>query len=844
MILISMLLLSVASPLLPNPIVSSSVLEAATLPLATPNLRENTKPIFHALFNSTVYLGAGTALGSVSLLTGITGGVCKLTPWTSKLGDECLLSSQICGIASLHSFVQATKSSPLLSFFLRKKPSSHADWYQNKKLLSEIPAFTKEEKELLSFLQKHWLAKTTGCFPFFTDWMCPAFDISLQVHPESTNSYARLPSNNPSDTYKNRVETWKQILPHPLDFPLILTRPSNIQDYLPVCFQISPEEKMECSVKRLADVMQRAKFPIVVDLTSVLPDHKTDGKQWQNAWNNYEALFSQRCKEHQLDLNQIVCVHRVDQKNIGGLRLLPFSAASKKDVEKQYQFLLEWISRFGLSTNRIELDRSLLPIESPYSEKQRTVSFETIATTREQWISFLNSMESNWRSTQLHKTLMFKGTLQALKDLCSAVSPTKWEEIMRSPTRSSVVQLSFRKIKERLHLLIEENERVPFHETTLHIEQINADLSSLLEIFSPYTREDFVKAYREHLTCIPQELQLLTTYGIHSSGMTSLAGIFKAVEKNLGRIPRILYGENAYFECIHAAEDISKASSIHNATEEDWKEVDLILAQFNPTVKRINFKVTEYQVSEYHVENIAEVLHRALKAKNGAPLVIALDCTLDYSDSPRVGKLLTEFQHEIQRGDLNVICYRSGIKFDLFGMDNYCGAPFCMTHNQDPKWSSFNSLLTDPTLQTDLLSLNWFCLIYQHTTPYLELYRKQIFDNTRAVLKRAPSRLFCTKNTHYRIIPCDEDADPTFIDIKIFGPLHAIRGGLLVGVYLTLKSMQAGHPLLYRPSIGFYHPNLAVLFGTECTTVRLTLGLDPSQIDVIVRCLEKIDSFN
>jgi len=56
--------------------------------------------------------------------------------------------------------------------------------------------------------------------------------------------------------------------------------------------------------------------------------------------------------------------------------------------------------------------------------------------------------------------------------------------------------------------------------------------------------------------------------------------------------------------------------------------------------------------------------------------------------------------------------------------------------------------------------------------------------------------------------------------------------------------MEAGHPLLYRPGIGFYHPNLALLYGTECTTVRLTVGLDPDQVDVIVHCLEKISTCN
>jgi hypothetical protein len=287
-----------------------------------------------------------------------------------------------------------------------------------------------------------------------------------------------------------------------------------------------------------------------------------------------------------------------------------------------------------------------------------------------------------------------------------------------------------------------------------------------------------------------------------------------------------------------------KAVSTQAATPEDWREADLILVQFNPTVKRINFEVTEYQATEYHVEKIDEVIHRALEARGQTPLAVALDCTLDYSNSQRIAKLLHEFQTEIEQGRLNLLCYRSGLKFDLFGMDNYCGAPFFMIHSADPHWDSYDSLLTDPALITDRLSFNWFALAYQHAFSYLESYRKQIFDNTRAILNEISPDLYNPHNLFYRVIPMDPDVDPSFIDIKIFGPLHTFRGEMLVGVYLTIKALAAGYPLLFRPGIGFHHPNLAVLFGKECTTVRLTIGLDPAQVGVIARCINQFSGCN
>ncbi|MFS8563673.1 MAG: hypothetical protein LVR00_04875 [Rhabdochlamydiaceae bacterium] len=686
-------------------------------------------------------------------------------------------------------------------------------------MLSQVPAFSPEDKKLLNFLQARWLAKTTGCYPFFPNWMCPAFGISLQVHPETTNSYARDPSTKMSDTYKNRLDTWKKSLPQPYGFPLILTHPTDISSYLP-----------------------KKNAPLIVDVTSILPGETADPKEWLSAWHNCENQLSQYYHEQKIDINNVICIQKVMQKDIGGIRLLPFSSNPQENTEKHYQFLLEWISRFGLAANRVELDRLFPPcdtlsLENNPSRQKQLMSKETC-------ISCLNSLDERWQSNHPQKTLMFKGTLQVLKDLCNAISDEEWNKVMKKEAHSVAAQLYLTNIRDTTEYLVKKEKKMPFHQMTNHLEKIHADLSSLLEIFNPFTLSDFTNAFHKHLTSIPKNLQPLTHCSIHSSSMTSFAGIFKALQNTLGRPPHVLYGNNIYFECGMIIERISKAVPILQATEQDWKDVDLILAQFNPTVKRISFKVTEYQATEYHTEKISDFLHKALEGREGRPLSIAIDGTLDFSNSIRIGSLLAEFEKEIERGDLNVICYRSGLKFDLFGMDNYCGAPFYMIHNSDEKWTHFDSLIHDPVLATDQLSLNWFCLAYQNAASYLEEYRKQIFSNTRTILNRTPTQLFHPNNPRYRVIPISPNADPSFIDIKIFEPLHALRGGLLVASLLTLKCMQAGYPLLYRPGIAFYHPNLAVLYGDTSTTVRLTVGLDPAQIDVILECLERLNTLN
>ena len=798
-------------------------------PASAKELDERIGIIFKRASEKAVYLGSGALLGSASLLAGLSWGATLVIPGASTIGNECLLLSHVMGITAQHAFAEAFKEAPSLPPFLKGIPVSLSSWHLNQKFLSQIPAISTEEKQLVDFLQRRWLAKSTGFYPGVVDWLCPCFGISIQMHPESTNSYARDPSNKCSLTYINRVENWKQSLPQPRHFPLILTRPHDPRDYLPSWIGVSENELPETTAERSAQKMQSADSKIIIDLTGIFSE-----SEWLKKWNSYQAKFAQACKERKVHPDRVICIQRVAQKDIGGIRILPLADQAENTIESDYLYLLELISKFGLSANRVELDRWEIPSILKRDNPPLSLEFQP----KEEFLSSVQFFSQNWKSTNPQKNLMFKGTIAVIEGLFTNISEEKWEETLKLPTQSAIVHLSFSKIIEELKLLAQDNDAVPFYETAAHIEQVHSHLSALLEIFAPFSFGDFPGIYGNLLRFIPQKLKPMTSYALHTSGMTSLAGIFKAVEKAVDRRPRVLYGENTYFENIYTAERVSHATAIDEATEKDWEEVDLLLVQFNPVLKRIDFEVTDYKA-----EKIAENLHRCLKARRDKPVILALDCTLDYIDSPRVGNLLTEFQDEIEKGTLNIICYRSGLKFDLFGMDNYCGAPLYMIHNSDQKWAIFDSVLNDPLLITEHLSLNWFCLAFQNAAPQLELYRKQVFENTRALLDKVPARMY-KKNADYRIIPISHDADPAFIDIKISGPFHEMKSGLLVGALLSIKCMQEGHPVFYRPSLGFYHPNFSMLFSKDCSTIRLTLGLDPSQVDIMAKCFEMIDALN
>jgi hypothetical protein len=423
---------------------------------------------------------------------------------------------------------------------------------------------------------------------------------------------------------------------------------------------------------------------------------------------------------------------------------------------------------------------------------------------------------------------LIKATFRVLKGLFANLSEQKWQSVLASPTKSSIAQLSMLKINEQLQLLSEHLSE-PLFEIAARLEQVHADVAALLEILIAYTLDDFSKIYRD-LVAIPDSLKALAAYGIHISGMNSLTGIIKAVEKDSGAVHAI-YGENTYYECAKALEKLAQSSSrADTAREEEWKRANLLIAQANPALR------IEIQDEGYKVEKIEEMVRKCLSSRTGIPLTLVLDGTLDFIASSKVTKILEEFSKEILEGALTVAVIRSGNKFDLLGMDNYCGAPFFLIQNGKP---SFDFLFTDPAMQCDPLSLNWFCLAYRYAASELERYKKQIFTNTRSLLDKVPKTLKL-QSTSYRVIPMASEIDPSFVDIKIAGPFHKIKASGLVLPLLLIESMEKEQPIFNRPSLGFYHPNATVIFGEECSTIRLTLGLDPAQVDVFIKCLETI----
>jgi hypothetical protein len=748
----------------------------------------------------TTYVAAASVFETFSICSWVAG---KSFAFFPQKSHELTLLSELSDSLAKRLFAQALKKQELYSPF-------HS-WNENRSRLEKIPAASIAEQELLLFLEKHWLTKSNGFFPLAVNWIYPCFGMKMQVEPTTTSCYSRNPSLEPSQAYLEQENLWKKELPQPWHFPLILTRPFNLEHYFPKFLAIRSFEDLDN-----LSLPENSKEMTVLDFTDILKND-LNPTTWEKTWSLV------RTQLRKLDLKNVVCIQRVQKKDLGGMRILPLGSA-KNEAEERY--LLEWLGTFGLSATRLELNRLNLSTYRPEEDIKHEAPFLDKKSCEAQ----IHQLEKDFDSLSSDKSILMAGTLKLLKGLFSSISEEKWSTC--SFVQASVVHFSFLGILEELTQLKKLKNSSLFTFAS-HIEQIHAHLSALLEIFSPYSPHQFSSIYEKTLSCIPKTLKSLTQYAVHSSGMASYLGIYKAVEKSLERIPHALYGENTYFECAASAKRISHAKSLRDAQEQDWENVDLIVAQFNPILCR------EKHVVEYGEENVEYFLRKAFSVNQNKRLTLALDCTIDFIDSKKVENLLQAFQKEIEQGKLNIIGFRSGLKYDLFGLDHYCGAPLFMIHNNDSYWFPFEALITDPVLLTDRLSHQWFCLAYESAPKELDAYRRQIFQNTRSLLTKISPLLHDGQNG-YQVIPIRENVEASFVDVRVSGPLHKLRAAAIVGGILHLLPMNAGQPIFTRPSFGFYHPNFSMIFGEENSTVRLTVGLDPEQINILASCFERI----
>ncbi len=329
---------------------------------------------------------------------------------------------------------------------------------------------------------------------------------------------------------------------------------------------------------------------------------------------------------------------------------------------------------------------------------------------------------------------------------------------------------------------------------------------------------------------IPPALSVHVNGGLTKSAMNTFAGIRAAIRSNC----QTVFAKGSHFEFIemigenHTVEDLK--------TEVEKANVDLYLGEFN-------HNVSLYADNLYTSGNPIHEIELLIKARpaGGKPLTAAIDCTIDFVNSKRAAQLLFHFQEAILEGKLNLIFFQSGQKYWLFGMDHVYGSPFYMVNNRAAIWETFDQLYTRETYKTDSLTRQWFCLANKYV-PNSDIYRKAIFQNTRALLDNIPKALLPENKGAIIVSRVAKDVETGFIDIKCFG--ERSQGMAYALQELLYRRFTAQGAILYsRAGYGYFHPNLVKFMNgfdnqVRYATLRITLGIDPRDNEILLAFLE------
>ncbi len=551
-----------------------------------------------------------------------------------------------------------------------------------------------------------------------------------------------------------------------------------------------------------------------------------------------------------IDLIQvrIACICRIQIGDVGVLKILDFTPRDyyPEVVELQNKYLKQFVSNCGIYISAVNMRMQLYNFTDfgaetnpRYAVKGANAIYfhnrsEILNTQLFQRFLHRVNAEEMARDNP-HIAVLGGGTLRLVEGLLNEITDEKWNSLNENPDTRELFQTSLYRLRE--HLATAEHSLNDYNKFILALELAHCEIATLLTLSSPFKEGDFAKIYAPLLApVVPENLRRNVKIGLAKTGMNAFAGVNLALLQ-MSPHPEIRYGNTLYYELRNM---IGKTRSFDasKGSKEDLSKIDLYVGQYSPNVEP---GITK---TDYRVGTVEEDVRLILDAKpKDRPLTVAIDCTIDYTNSQKVKNLLETFHKEIEEGRLNFVFFESGQKFDMMGMDNYYGAPFYIVNNGAEHWKPFADITTQEVFKTDPLSTQWFCHAFRYCPADAERYRQIYFNNAREIMRHVPESLKPNPraNPAQRVVvsTVDEKIEPAFIEVKV-----------LVGGEERLKEIvrdfrrictNKGVKLYRRQSFGYFHPNV-MMIPPGC--IRINPGLDPKENDAIIACLQKLTQLN
>ncbi len=568
----------------------------------------------------------------------------------------------------------------------------------------------------------------------------------------------------------------------------------------------------------------------------------------------YPKYSRRRIRKWLKNSSVFICRVQDEDTRLCGIKALPiYKKMSKGRYVKAYPSLTEFISNTGLFIGAVNLRRHLWaePLKTGETRLQPDSKgeYSPLPKYYNTPAEFLRSSGLSTRGlltsrlgfddeAKPHFQALGKGTVALLQGLMEVITEDQWADLCDDEFRNEVVQSSLFSIIAELSTARMHMRDNNFDAFSQSIEITHAYLANLLEMIHPFDERDYGENYRRMIGAIPGIDQAYIKPGLCKTGMNAFTAITSAIAQTKER-PVRAYGKGFYFE---QAGVIGYDNSLESILDDDSVEqVDLYACQFFPNVE-IGSDFTHYEKGK-----VADEIHLILEKKPKTEhLTVAVDCTIDYVHSESMRELLTEFKDEIEDGRLNFVFFRSGQKLDQFGMDTYYGAPFVQVNNGGDYWMPFNNIHEEEAFRTDPLSVQWFSLAFTSASLYLDKYRELIFENARKITDAVPERLKPADDLSsqtVRVNTFSDDMLPSFIDIKISGPMHGVRAKWLLARFYE-KFQREGHAINTRASFGFIQPNFVIIQINEVpdsTTIRLNPGINPEENQLIVDLISELN---